>query len=205
MPPAGYRATTETEIKRSRFLTTVARTDTEAAARAMIAEVRSTWPDARHHCTAYVVDDQGARLARSSDDGEPSGTAGVPMLNALTQADLVNLTTVVTRYFGGIKLGASGLTRAYGGCVAAATALMPRVIRQVRPIWALDLPHAEAGRLQEELLRAGAHLIEQSYDQQGVRLRLTFPENPAETIARLSQGSLTARPDGEDLVEAKAG
>ncbi len=201
MPPVDYRALTETEIKKSRFLTTVARTDSEAAARAVIAEVRSTWPDARHHCQAYVIDDQGVRLARSSDDGEPAGTGGMPMLNALTQADLVNITTVVTRYFGGIKLGASGLTRAYGGCVAAATAAMPRVVRETRPVWALDLSHAESGRVREDLLRAGADLLGEEYGGAGVRLRLTFAGDPHALLARLTQGSVVPRPDGVEVVE----
>ncbi len=204
MPPADYRATTQTEIKKSRFITTVARTDSEAAARAVIAEVRSTWPDARHHCQAFVIDDQGVRLARSSDDGEPSGTAGVPMLNALSQADLVNITTVVTRYFGGIKLGASGLTRAYGGCVANATAAMPKVTREVRPVWALELSHAEAGRVQEDLLRAGADLLDVRYDGAAVRLRLTIPGDPQALLARITQGSVTPQADGEDVVEVAA-
>ncbi len=204
MPPAGYRASSETVIKRSRFITTLARTDSEAAARALVAEVRAAHPDARHHCLAFVIDDDGQRLARSSDDGEPAGTAGVPMLNALTQAGLADITAVVTRYFGGVKLGASGLARAYGGCVASGVAAMPRVVRQIRPVWALRLSQAEAGRVQEDLLRAGATLVETRYDTATVRLRLTFPGDPASLVARITQGKVSPVADGEEVVELPA-
>ena len=204
MPPQGYRATSVTEIKRSRFITTIGRTDTEAEARRFVAEVRSTYPDARHHCMAFVLDLEGVHTARSSDDGEPAGTAGVPMMNSLTQADLVNITAVVTRYFGGIKLGAGGLTRAYGGCVAEATANMDRVVTQVQPVWALQIQHADSGRVQEELLRAGATLVDRTYDGTGVHLRFTFPEDPHPVIARMTQGLVVPHEDGEHIVEVPA-
>ncbi|MDR2974255.1 MAG: IMPACT family protein [Propionibacteriaceae bacterium] len=205
MPPAGYRAVTETEIKKSRFLTTLARTNTEAEARAMVAEVRSAYADARHHCLAYIVDDEGARMAHSSDDGEPAGTAGIPMLSALTQADLVNVTAVVTRYFGGIKLGASGLTRAYAGSVSTAVAAMPRVRRQVSPIWSVRVPYNDLGRIQEELIRGGATVIEAIYDDADVRLRLTIPDDPTGLVARATQGTMTPVLDGQDVTELSVG
>lgn len=120
---------TEMEISRSRFLTRLERVDSEEAARAVIAEVRAEHPKARHHCSAFVLG-AGARIQRSNDDGEPSGTAGAPMLDALLGAELCDVVAVVTRYFGGVLLGAGGLTRAYRGAVAQAVAAATRQARE---------------------------------------------------------------------------
>jgi len=199
MPPKGFRTENEVEINRSRFITWVGRTDDEGEARQFVAEARAAYPDARHHCAAYIVD--GGRTAHNSDDGEPAGTAGTPMLNALIQADLVDVTAVVTRYFGGIKLGAGGLTRAYGGCVTAAVASVPRVVREIRQIWRVDLSHADAGRIQEELLRSGATQVGISYDDMGVHLRFTYSDAPVELVSRITQGVIVPIPDGTQTVE----
>ena len=111
---SGTLLTHEIEIKRSRFITTLARTDTPEEARALIDAVKSEHPQARHNCSAYLIDPpDAAPLQHSSDDGEPSGTAGTPMLEALRASDTWNATAVVTRYFGGILLGGGGLVRAY--------------------------------------------------------------------------------------------
>ena len=108
----------EIEIKRSRFIGSCARTDCEEEARKFIATVRSLFPDARHHCTAFLIhNDAGPDTARSSDDGEPAGTAGNPMLSVLSGSGLTNITCVVTRYFGGIKLGTGGLVKAYSQAI----------------------------------------------------------------------------------------
>ena len=123
------------------------------------------------------------------------------MLNALIQADLVDVTAVVTRYFGGIKLGAGGLTRAYGGCVTAAVASVPRVVREIRQIWRVDLSHADAGRIQEELLRSGATQVGISYDDMGVHLRFTYSDAPVELVSRITQGVIVPIPDGTQTVE----
>jgi len=201
MPPAGYRWAGETEVKRSRFIATVARVDTEAEARAVVASARASYPDASHHCVAYVLEGNGVTTAHTSDDGEPSGTAGVPMLKVLTSAGLVNVVAVVTRYFGGVKLGAGGLARAYGGAVADAVAVMPRVVRQVRQVWAVHLPYADAGRVQEELLRDDVTVVGVSHDETGVRLRLTMPDDAGDSVARATRGTVDVVPDGEMVVE----
>ena len=109
----------EMEIKRSRFLTRLRRVATEEDAREVIAERRKAHFDASHNCTAFVLGSDSG-VARSSDDGEPAGTAGVPMLNVLHSNGLSDVVAVVTRYFGGIKLGGGGLVRAYSDAVAQA-------------------------------------------------------------------------------------
>lgn len=108
---------TEKVIERSRFITASRHVEDEAEARAFIAEREKKYADATHHCYAYIADELG-NLLRFSDDGEPQGTAGMPMLDVLKNRNLVRTAVVVTRYFGGIKLGAGGLVRAYAGCVA---------------------------------------------------------------------------------------
>ncbi|WP_353066308.1 IMPACT family protein [Arcanobacterium hippocoleae] len=106
------------EIKRSEFITVIRRTDSQELARIFINEIRDEFPDARHHCSAYIISMPGAQpLQHSSDDGEPSGTAGRPMLDTLNGFNLSNLTAVVVRYFGGTLLGTGGLVRAYSSSV----------------------------------------------------------------------------------------
>lgn len=115
---AAAESSTETVVTRSRFVCTLYRVASDAEARTRISAHRKANWDATHNCTAYVIDD--GRSARSNDDGEPAGTAGVPMLEVLRGRDLTDVLAVVTRYFGGVKLGAGGLVRAYGAAVAAA-------------------------------------------------------------------------------------
>lgn len=108
--------TNEEEIKKSRFICHLKRISNEEEARDFIAQVKKDNRTANHNCMAYTV---GLRqeIQRTSDDGEPSGTAGVPILEILKKKEIFNVCAVVTRYFGGIKLGAGGLIRAYAGAV----------------------------------------------------------------------------------------
>ena len=110
-----YRS--EKVIERSRFISTCSHVESEEEARAFLARVRTEFPDATHHCYAFVADTLG-NLMRFSDDGEPPGTAGKPSLDALRGQKLYQTAVVVTRYFGGVKLGAGGLVRAYSGAAS---------------------------------------------------------------------------------------
>jgi len=105
------------EIKKSRFICHVKRVYFEEEARAFIAAIKKEHYKATHNCSTFIIGGK-SDIKRTSDDGEPSGTAGVPMLGVLEKHGLTNLCVVVTRYFGGIKLGAGGLIRAYAGSVA---------------------------------------------------------------------------------------
>ena len=107
------------EIKKSRFICHIKRVTTEDEARNFIQAVKKEHYKATHNCSAFILGEQ-SEMKRSSDDGEPSGTAGVPMLGVLENHQLTNVCAVVTRYFGGIKLGAGGLIRAYSSNVALA-------------------------------------------------------------------------------------
>ena len=107
------------EIKKSRFICHVKRVCSEEEARAFITAIKKEHYKATHNCSAFIIGER-SEIKRTSDDGEPSGTAGVPMLGVLENHNLTNVCVVVTRYFGGIKLGAGGLIRAYAGSVAFA-------------------------------------------------------------------------------------
>lgn len=152
----------EIEIARSRFRCTVARVRGVDAASAVIEKVRRAGPDATHHCTALRLGDPetGGLTARSDDDGEPSGTAGVPMLEVLSRRDLTDVVAVVSRWFGGTKLGAGGLVRAYSG-VLSETLDAVGTLRRVRHRELLiAAPHDRAGRLEHDLRHSPYRLRE---------------------------------------------
>jgi uncharacterized YigZ family protein len=152
VPAAAHRVAQV--IDRSRFLATVAPAPTVADAQAVLRAVREEFPDATHHCWAYVVGPPGSTgQVGMSDDGEPHGTAGRPMLTVLLHGGVGDVVAVVTRYYGGTKLGTGGLVKAYGGAVQEALATLPRrdrvdavaltvrvgyaAIGAVQPLWAL--------------------------------------------------------------------
>lgn len=125
----------EIEIKKSRFICTLARVANEEEAKQLIQGIKKEHWKASHNCSAFVIGERN-EIQRSSDDGEPAGTAGIPMLEILKKRQLINTLAVVTRYFGGTELGKGGLIRAYGGVVAEA----------------LDVVGVVEGRLQQELM-----------------------------------------------------
>lgn len=174
---AGTLLTNEIEIKRSRFITTLARTDTPEEARSLIDEVKADHPQARHNCSAYLIDPQDAApLQHSSDDGEPSGTAGTPMLEALRASNTWNATAVVTRYFGGILLGGGGLVRAYSTSVSEAVASARIANLADRCVLRTDLDPSDAGRIEGELRAKGATVLDTVWAS---RVSLTIAIEPA--------------------------
>ena len=116
----------EIKIKRSRFIASLAYAGTMEAAKAFISRISKAHLRANHNCWAYVVGEKG-EISHASDGGEPAGTAGKPMLNALKRHDMTCVAAVVTRYFGGVKLGVRGLIEAYGQAVETAICLSPLV------------------------------------------------------------------------------
>lgn len=184
------RVECEIEIKRSRFVAVVDRAATEPDARAMIDCARRADPAAGHHCSAFIVDASSTdpRIERSNDDGEPGGTAGMPMLEVLRGHHLTNVVAVVSRYFGGTKLGTGGLARAYSGAVTEALTGAAFLTRERREIMTLELDHAEVGRVESELRGHGVHVVGTSYAARAV---LTVAAADADSIVALI-GSLTA-------------
>lgn len=146
----------ELEVRKSRFICALERAADEESARAIIARHRRSHWAATHNCTAYVL--HNGLTQRSSDDGEPAGTAGIPMLEVLRQREITDTVAVVTRYFGGVKLGAGGLIRAYGGAVAAAVDAVATVELRSMLVLTVLAGYPEAGGL-EAALRAAGHLV----------------------------------------------
>ncbi|WP_067246184.1 IMPACT family protein [Microbacterium resistens] len=189
--------TRELVERKSRFLAHVAPVGSVPEAEEVVAGIRRRHWDARHHCVAMVIGVLGDQ-ARSTDDGEPSGTAGVPMMEVLRRRGLTDVVAIVTRYFGGVKLGAGGLVRAYSSAVSAALDEARLVHRRLLRQAVIEVPHADAGRI-DNLLRdwAGAHgaaFADPAYDA-AARFELWVPperlELLAADLAAASAGALT--------------
>ncbi len=158
------KSETELEIKRSRFIGRCFPVADEQQALTILAAVKKQHWDARHNCYAYVVGER-KEIARYSDDGEPAGTAGQPMMEVLRQADITNALCIVTRYFGGILLGTGGLVRAYTHAASDAVQAAGLVDMRVCAKYRLDVPYALWGSL-ESMLRASGQLAETEFGAQ---------------------------------------
>ena len=183
--------------KRSRFLGHVRPAETEDEARAFIAEMKKKYYDARHNCWCYSIRDGAERY---SDDGEPQGSAGIPMLEVLRRRGVTNAVCVVTRYFGGVLLGTGGLLRAYTR--STADALDAAGLAAVRP-WAeteLDCSYGQLEKLKSEAAAAGGILEDVVYGS-GVTLKVLVPAEEAEAFAARifdrSAGLVKVRVTGE--------
>ncbi|ART82417.1 YigZ family protein [Oceanisphaera profunda] len=134
----------EQEIKKSRFIAYIGHTPTPEDGKAFVDAIRAREPAARHHCWAFVAGQPSdSRVLGFSDDGEPSGTAGKPMLAQLQGSNIGEITAVVVRYFGGIKLGTGGLVRAYGGTLSMALAELALTERRIFSELSLKLQYSE--------------------------------------------------------------
>lgn len=216
----------EISIKRSRFITVLRRVEEEASARELVAELRKEFYDARHHCSAFVIGaDRG--IQRSNDDGEPSGTAGIPMLDALIKrefpspssngsttsaaANLSDVCAVVVRYFGGILLGAGGLVRAYSESVSTAMELAPLVRRERLKLFTVAVPHAQAGRLENDLRSSGYLMTGNTYDGADTHLGLAMSDDEqvitaaVERLAAVTAGRYVLTAAGTDWVDTILG
>ena len=185
--------------KRSEFLGHVRPVESEDEARAFIAEMKKKYYDARHNCWCYIIKDGAERY---SDDGEPQGTAGIPMLEVFRREGVCNVVCVVTRYFGGILLGAGGLLRAY--TKSAKDALDAAGISVVRRgvETELDCSYAAAEKLKQEIAAYGGIVAGLDYGA-AVTIRAYVPEELAEgfkaKIFDVSAGGVTVRVTGEDF------
>jgi len=192
--PAG-RHRLEISVQRSRFIATLAPAPDEAALAHLLHAVRSEFPDATHHCWAFVAGPSGdtARVGMS-DDGEPHGTAGRPMLTTLLHSGVGEVAAVVTRFYGGVKLGKGGLSRAYSGAVSEALASLPTVQRIERVDVRVRVSFGAAGPLFRLLEALGAEGRAEDYTADGameVSARLpkaAVPELEA-TVASLTAGA----------------
>lgn len=163
------------EIKKSRFITRLVHTPGVEAAKAFVAQMRAEYPDARHHCFAWVAGapDDSQQLG-FSDDGEPAGTAGKPMLAQLMGSGVGEITAVVVRYYGGVKLGTGGLVKAYGGGVQQALTQLTTLRKVPLTEYTLQCDYAQLAGV-EALLKQHEGLILHSDFQVTVQLRVALP------------------------------
>ncbi len=152
----------ENVISKSRFIAYIKPVSTENEAKAFIDEIKTKHKDATHNCSAYTVGPE-MNIQKANDDGKPSGTAGIPMLEILKKQEIHNVCVVVTRYFGGIKLGAGGLIRAYSGAVRDVIYDIGRVeLREAIPV-TVTLDYDQTGKFEYELASTTFLLREQFY------------------------------------------
>ncbi|WIY06729.1 YigZ family protein [Amycolatopsis mongoliensis] len=193
----------EIEIKRSRFLCALAPVTSEEAAREFIAARRRADPGARHHCHAFVLGPDG-RTQRSSDDGEPAGTAGTPMLEVLRRRELTDTVAVVTRYFGGVLLGAGGLIRAYGQSVSDALEVVGVLEHRRLRLVEVAVSYDRAGRLENDL-RASRYLLHATRFDESARFEIGLAPDEAPVfeswLADLTNGEATTTELGETWVQ----
>src|SRR5690625_1215378 len=149
----------ELMIQKSRFIGYVRRTETEEAAQQFIESIKNKHYDATHNCSAYIIGEHD-QIQKANDDGEPSGTAGVPMLEVLKKQNLKDTAVVVTRYFGGIKLGAGGLIRAYGSTTSEAIKATGIVQRQLVQGISVVVDYSLLGKLENEI-RQSNYILDQ--------------------------------------------
>jgi uncharacterized YigZ family protein len=162
VPAAKHR--TEQLVQRSRFITTLGRAASAEDARAFIAAVREEYADATHNCWAYVAGPPGSTTAIGmSDAGEPHGTAGRPMLDVLLHSELGEIVAVVTRYYGGVKLGKGGLVRAYAGAVQHGLGSLPMSRRVERVRLTVTVGYADVETLRRLLAEHDADVLEEQY------------------------------------------
>lgn len=189
----------ESEINRSRFLCSLAPAATEQEAQDFVARVRKEHPTATHNCFAYVIG-ADASVQKAGDDGEPGGTAGVPMLQMLLRREVRYVAAVVTRYYGGVKLGAGGLIRAYGGVVGEALDALGTLTRQRFRLATIRVDHQRAGKLENDLRATGRDVREVRYAE-GVTIEIGLPDADVAAftawLADATAGSATLELGGE--------
>ncbi|MYV54499.1 YigZ family protein [Streptomyces sp. SID3212] len=170
----------ETEVNRSRFLCALAPVADEREAQEFVAGIRKEHPAASHHCFAYVIG-ADASVQKASDDGEPGGTAGVPMLDMLLRREMRYVVAVVTRYYGGVKLGAGGLIRAYGGAVGEALDVVGVRTRRRFRLATVTVGHQRAGKLENDLRATGRAVREVRYAE-AVTIGIGLPDGEVDTF-----------------------
>lgn len=189
----------EIEIRKSRFICSVERTADAPSAQAFIDATRKRFWDASHNCTAVRIGERGS-IQRSSDDGEPSGTAGLPMLEVLRKQDLIDLTAVVSRYFGGTMLGAGGLIRAYGQAISTTILNVGIIERQARHRLEVRIGHDLSGRIEHAIRTSPHELAEVVYGDRKVTFVLYLAGELLPVveawIAELTNGRATVNRSG---------
>ena len=191
----------EIRVVNSRFIATAAPAFTVAEARAFVTRIKDVYADASHNVSAYVIGHGNTVIAHAHDDGEPSGTAGRPALAVLQGSDMGDIVVVVTRYFGGTKLGTGGLVRAYGDAVREVLAVLPRAMRVSTHTVRVALPYPLYERVQRLIESCHGQIIEQDFAEQvrvTARLAAVQVSGFADALRELSNGTIEPEIVGSD-------
>ena len=181
-PTPGEFYSFELEIKKSRFIAWADKVDDRAEAMAFLAKAREAYPDARHHCWAYQVGNpRSPSNAGMSDDGEPSGTAGKPILNVLQHKGIGDVMVIVIRYFGGVKLGAGGLVRAYSGACEKVMSQLPVVQAVVEVESTVDVDFADEQLVRHWLSQHDGRVVAVEYSQ-SVQMTVAIEQQSANLL-----------------------
>jgi uncharacterized YigZ family protein len=199
------KGTGETEIiiQKSRFLTYVNRAESEQQAQAFIEEIKSKHKSANHNCSAYLIGEHDS-IQKAVDDGEPSGTAGFPMLEVLKKQGLKDTVVVVTRYFGGIKLGGGGLIRAYGRATTEGLRAAQLVERRLHYLMKVSVDYSWLGKVENEV-RSSTYPLHRIDYAESVELFLYVPvsieDNFVEWITEMTNGQAIIKRQTEDFID----
>ncbi|USR65549.1 IMPACT family protein [Providencia stuartii] len=189
------------EIKKSRFITYLAHTEGIEAAKGYIQSIKAQYPDARHHCWAFVAGrpDDSQQLG-FSDDGEPTGTAGKPIMAQLLGSQLGEITCVVVRYFGGIKLGTGGLVKAYGNGAQQALKILSTQTKVPQKVFNLVCDYSLINAIEQLLAQVNGVILHSDYNEV-VALQITIPatleQDVNDKLRDISRGALTLTPESE--------
>lgn len=185
-------ARVENVVVNSRFIATVGNASTVDEARAFIASVRAEMPDATHHVYAFKVGFGGSVVEGVSDDGEPSGTSGPPVLAVVRGSGLGDVVLVVTRYFGGTKLGTGGLVRAYSGAARDVLSVVPTVLKVARVVVGIEFEYVFFEQVRRLLADFDAEIVDQDFsDRVAVFVRL--PEQRVDDLMVALRGLMAGR------------
>lgn len=195
--------THEIIIQKSRFIGYVARVETEEAAQTFIQQIKKQHYDATHNCSAYIIGEHD-HIQKANDDGEPGGTAGIPMLEVLKKQSLKNTVVVVTRYFGGIKLGAGGLIRAYSSTTSETIKHVGVVKGELMQGFHITIDYSLLGKI-ENALRQSSYIIDDKAFAENVRLTIYVHTNQVETfeneMINLTSNQITIERTNKKYVE----
>lgn len=200
MPRLKEEFMNEFEIEKSRFICYLNRAFNEEEAKAYILRIKKLHPNATHHCSAFLIGEH-SELQRNNDDGEPSGTAGVPMLESLRMNKMNDIVAVVVRYFGGIKLGAGGLIRVYSKSVSEAIKLAPLTDKVLTYKYSLTFSYDLIGKLDYFLAHHDTEILNKEYDERVTYVYRSRSDDLNDAIQEIASGSAEIIFLGEEIVE----
>ena len=190
-------------IQKSRFITYINRAESEEEAQAFIDDIKSRHKNANHNCSAYMIGEHD-NIQKANDDGEPSGTAGVPMLEVLKKQGLKDTVVVVTRYFGGIKLGGGGLIRAYGKATTEGIQAAQVVERKLHYLMKVTVDYTWLGKVENEV-RGSDYPLDRIEYAESVEIYIFTPANKKDIfrdwITEITNGQADIQPNGQEYLE----